>query len=61
MTTNADHLIDLIFKKLKEYDSKEIFLEKESLEKFIFSLLKENWILKILIMKTVIVKRKFYN
>ncbi len=42
MTTNADHLIDLIFKKLKEYDSKEIFLEKESLEKFIFSLLKEN-------------------
>tara|TARA_A100001388_G_C28340813_1_gene298864 strand:+ start:77 stop:205 length:129 start_codon:yes stop_codon:yes gene_type:complete len=42
VTKNTDYLVDLIFKKLKDYKSKEIFLEKENLEKFIFSLLNEN-------------------
>ena len=41
MTPKSKNLIDLIFKKLKNYKAKEIILEKESLEKFIFSLLKE--------------------
>ena len=40
MTTNSEDLINLIFKKLKNYKSKEIFLEKENLKQFIFSLLK---------------------
>ncbi len=44
MTPNSERLIDLIFKKLKTYKNKKIFLEKESLNKFIFSLFKENWI-----------------
>ena len=42
MKTKADDLVDLIFKNLKKYRSKEIFLEKENLKKFIFSLFKEN-------------------
>ena len=42
MTIKSEYLIDLIFKKLKNYKSKEISLEKESLKKFIFSLLKGN-------------------
>ena len=42
MIPNSQYLIDLIFKKLKKYKSKEIFLEKEALKKFVFSLLKEN-------------------
>ena len=43
MTPKSDHLVDLIFKKLKTYKNKKIFLEKESLNKFILSLFKENW------------------
>ncbi len=43
MTPNSEQLVDLIFKKLKTYKKKKIFLEKESLNKFILSLLKENW------------------
>jgi len=43
MTPKSEHLIDLIFKKLKSYKNKKIFLEKESLNKFILSLFKENW------------------
>ena len=43
MTPKSEHLVDLIFKKLKTYKNKKIFLEKESLNKFILSLLKENW------------------
>ena len=43
MTSKSEHLVDLIFKKLKTYKEKKIFLEKESLNKFIISLLKENW------------------
>ena len=42
MHTRSDYLIDLIFKKLKNYKNKEIFLEKKNLKKFIFSLFKEN-------------------
>ena len=43
MTPKSEHLGDLIFKKLKTYKNKKIFLEKESLNKFILSLFKENW------------------
>ena len=43
MTPKSDHLVDLIFKKLKTYKNKKIFLDKENLDKFIFSLFKENW------------------
>ena len=43
MTPTSEHLVDLIFKKLKTYKNKKISLEKESLNKFIISLLKENW------------------
>ena len=42
MTPNSERLADLIFKKLKTYKNKKIFLEKESLNKFILSLFKEN-------------------
>ncbi len=42
MTPQSEHLVDLIFKKLKTHNKKKIFLEKESLNKFIFSLFKEN-------------------
>ena len=41
MNPKSEELINLIFKKLKDYKSKEINLKKESLNKFIFSLLKE--------------------
>ena len=42
MTSKSEKLVDLIFKKLKTYKKKKIFLEKENLNKFIISLLKEN-------------------
>jgi hypothetical protein len=42
MSQKLEHLVELIFNKLKTYKNKKIFLEKESLDKFIFSLLKEN-------------------
>ena len=42
MNQKSDLLVDLIFKKLKTYKNKKIFLEKESLNKFILSLFKEN-------------------
>ena len=42
MSSKSEYLIDLIFKKLKNYNAKEIFLEKESLKKFISTLFKEN-------------------
>ena len=42
MTPKSEHLIDLIFKKLKTYKKKKIFLDKENLDRFIFSLFKEN-------------------
>ena len=42
MNSKSEHLVDLIFKKLKTYKNNKIFLEKESLNKFILSLFKEN-------------------
>ena len=42
MTSKSEYLLELIFKKLKNYESKEIFLEKKNLKKFISSLYKEN-------------------
>ena len=38
MSDKAEYLVDLIFKKLKKYEGKKIFLEKKTLKKFIFSL-----------------------
>ena len=38
----VEHSVNIIFKKLKDYNSKKIFLEKENLKKFIYSILKEN-------------------
>ena len=40
MNSKSEYLVDLIFKKLKSYKAKEIFLEKENLRKFIVSLFK---------------------
>ena len=40
MNSKSEYLVDLIFKKLKSYKAKEIFLDKENLKKFIVSLLK---------------------
>ena len=42
MNTKSEHLVDLIFKKLKTYKNKKIFLEKESLKNFVLTLLQEN-------------------
>ena len=57
MTPNSELLVDLIFKKLKNYKNK-IFLDKESLNKFIHSLFKENW-MQDLFYSTAIVKLMF--
>ena len=42
MNPNSEQLVDLIFKKLTTYKNKKLFLEKESLNKFILSLFKES-------------------
>ena len=42
MPPKSEDLVDLIFKKLKNYKHKKIFLEKESLNKFFLSLFKDN-------------------
>jgi hypothetical protein len=42
MTPKSELLVDLIFRKLKNYKNKKIFLEKEGLNKFILSLFKED-------------------
>ena len=42
MNLKTNYLVDLIFKKLKNYENREIFLEKKNLKKFILSLLNEN-------------------
>ena len=42
MNPNSEYLVDLIFKKLKDYKDKEIFLKKENFKEFIFLLFKEN-------------------
>ena len=41
MKKKLDYLIDVIYEKLKNNETKEIFLEKENLEKFVFSLLRK--------------------
>ena len=42
MSQKSKYIINLIFKKLKNYKAKEIILEEENLYKFISSLFKEN-------------------
>ena len=42
MNPKSEYLVDLIFKKLKNYKSREISLEKEILKEFIFSLFEEH-------------------
>ena len=42
MSQKSEYIVDLIYKKLKNYKGKEIFLEKENLKKFIYSLFREN-------------------
>ena len=42
MSPKSEYIVNLIFKKLKNYKAKEIILEEENLYKFISSLLKEN-------------------
>ena len=42
MSPKLENLVDLIFKRLKNYHTKEIFLKKENLKRFIFSLIKES-------------------
>ncbi len=42
MTPKSEYLVDLIFKKLKNYKNKKILLEKENLNKFILFLFEEN-------------------
>ena len=59
MNSKLDHLVNLIFKKLKTYENKKIFLERESLNKFVLSLFKGNWI-QDLLKFTAIVKYVFW-
>ena len=47
MNSKSEQLVDLIFKKLKNYKNKKIFLEKKILNKFILSLFKENWMQEV--------------
>ena len=42
MTSKSENLVNLIFKNLKNYKAKKIFLEKENFKKFIYSLFKED-------------------
>ena len=42
MSPKSEYIVNLIFKKLKNYKAKEIILEEENLYKFISSLYKEN-------------------
>ncbi len=39
---NLEKTMNTIYKKLKNYNSREIFLEKENLKKFIYSLFDDN-------------------
>ena len=54
MNPKTDHLVDLIFRKLKNYKNKKIFLEKENLNKFILSIFKENWMQFVLNLNAVV-------
>ena len=58
MNPKSEHLVDLIFKKLETYKNKKIFLDKKKLDKFIFSLFKENWMQELFNL-TAIVKLIF--
>ena len=42
MGPKSEYLIDLIFKKLKKFKTKEFTLEKEEFKEFISSLFKED-------------------
>tara|TARA_B100002051_G_C16592716_1_gene563636 strand:- start:282 stop:410 length:129 start_codon:yes stop_codon:yes gene_type:complete len=42
MTPKLEYLTNLIYDRLKDYKGKEIYLEKDTLKKFILSLFKEN-------------------
>ena len=42
MNPKTEYLIELIFNKLKNYQAKEISLDKKDLKKFISSLFKES-------------------
>ena len=42
MNPKSEYLVDLIFKKLKNYNAREISLDKEILKEFIFSLFEED-------------------
>ncbi len=42
MSLKSENLVDLIFKKLKNYKAKKIFLKKDELKKLIFLLFKDN-------------------
>jgi len=42
MSLKSEHLINSIFKKLKNYKAKKIILEEDNLHKFISLLFKEN-------------------
>ena len=42
MTPKIEHLVNLIFNKFKNYKRKKIFLERENLNEFILSLLKQS-------------------
>jgi len=54
MNPKSEHLVDLIFLKLKTYKNKKIFLEKENLNKFIYSLFKENWMQDVLNLTAIV-------
>ena len=54
MTPKSKYLVNLIFKKLKTYKNKKIFLEKESLNKFILSLFKENWMRDVFYLTAIV-------
>ncbi len=54
MKPKSELLVDLIFKKLKTYKDKKIFLERENLDKFILSLLKENWMEDLLNLTAIV-------
>ena len=42
MAPKLEYLVDLIFKKLKNYKAKKIYLKKENLKRFVFSLFKND-------------------
>ena len=42
MNPKSEHLVNLIFNKFKNYKRKKIFLERENLNEFILSLLKQS-------------------